>query len=83
MINLGVKFENTGLLYWTDGCLFSKHCVETAVKLARRKTIAELKIINIMTNMDEVGELPQPHLHCAELAEITLHRSAEIYLDQQ
>ena len=63
--------------YWTNGCSFSKHCVETAANLARSKTIAELRKINMVTIMDEVGQLPETHLHCAQLAESTLQGSVE------
>lgn len=85
-MEIGLKFkdgrvENTH--YWTDGCSFSQHCVEATVKLARKKTIAELKNITMMTIMEEVGQLPETHMHCAQLAEITLHQSVENYLDQQ
>ena len=69
--------------YWTNGCSFSKHCVETAATLARAKTIDELKKINMVTIMDKVGQLPETHLHCAQLAEITLQRSVANYLARQ
>ncbi|MGB3211343.1 MAG: iron-sulfur cluster assembly scaffold protein [Desulforhopalus sp.] len=69
--------------HWTNGCSFSKHCVETAAKLAQTKTLAELRKINMVSIMDEVGQLPETHLHCAQLAEITLQRSLENYLDRQ
>ncbi len=85
-MEIGLKFrdgrvENTH--HWTNGCSFSKHCVEAAVKLARTKTISELKKINMVVIMDEVGQLPETHLHCAQLAEITLQRSVDNYLDRQ
>ncbi len=66
--------------HWTNGCSFSKHCVETAVKLSRNKTVEELQKINMISIMDEVGKLPESHLHCAQLAEITLQRSVKNYL---
>ena len=69
--------------HWTNGCSFSKHCVETAAKLAQSKSISELRNINMVSIMDEVGKLPESHLHCAQLAEITLQRSVENYLERQ
>jgi hypothetical protein len=45
--------------------------------------LAELKKINMVSIMDEVGQLPETHLHCAQLAEITLQRSVENYLAGQ
>lgn len=67
--------------HWTNGCSFSKHCVETAANLARSKTAAELRKVNMVTIMDEVGKLPESHLHCAQLAELTLQRSVDNYLE--
>ena len=32
--------------------------------------------------IDRVGQLPETHLHCAQLAEITLQRSLENYLEK-
>lgn len=69
--------------HWTNGCSFSKNCVAAAAALAREKTIGEVKTINMVTIMDEVGQLPETHLHCAQLAEITLQRSVENYLARQ
>lgn len=65
---------------WTNGCSFSKHCVEAAALLANNKTVDELKKINMISIMDVTGTLPETHLHCAQLAEITLQRSVENYL---
>lgn len=83
-MEIGLKFkdgrvENTH--HWSNGCSFSKNCVQTAANLARAKTIEELKQINMVSIMDEVGQLPETHLHCAQLAEITLQRSVENYLE--
>jgi NifU-like protein involved in Fe-S cluster formation len=66
--------------FWTDGCSVSKSCVETAALLARGKAIKEVRAINMMTIMDEVGQLPDTHLHCAQLAETTLQRAVQDYL---
>jgi hypothetical protein len=43
----------------------------------------ELKKINMVSIMDEVGQLPETYLHCAQLAEITLKRSVENYMSRQ
>jgi len=85
-MEIGLKFRDGRVAdthHWTNGCSFSKHCVETAVKLARTKTVAEVRKINMVDIMDEVGQLPETHLHCAQLAEITLQRSVKDYLDRQ
>jgi NifU-like protein involved in Fe-S cluster formation len=85
-MEIGLKFRDGRVEethFWTNGCSFSKICVETAANLARSKTLAELKKINMVSIMDEVGQLPETHLHCAQLAEITLQRSVENYLAGQ
>lgn len=69
--------------HWTNGCSFSKRCVEAAAMLAHDKTITELKKINMITIMDQIGKLPETHLHCAQLAETTLQRAAKDYLAKQ
>jgi nitrogen fixation protein NifU and related proteins len=68
---------------WTNGCSLSKSCVETAAMLAQNKTAGELQFINMTTIMDVVGQLPDTHLHCAQLAEVTLHRAAQDYLSRR
>lgn len=85
-MEIGLKFKDgrvEAAHHWTNGCSFSKHCVETAANLARTKTVAELQKINMVSIMDEVGQLPETHLHCAQLAEITLQRCVDNYLDRQ
>lgn len=67
---------------WTDGCAYSKLCVEAAAMLARDKPIAEVKKINMVSIMELVGQLPETHLHCAQLAEITLQKSIEDYISK-
>ena len=67
---------------WTDGCSYSKLCVEAAAMLARDKRIDEVKKINMVSIMELVGQLPETHLHCAQLAEITLQKSLEDYLSK-
>ena len=68
---------------WTNGCSVSKMCVEAATMLARNRQISEIQKINMMTIMEEIGQLPETHLHCAQLAETTLLRAAENYLGKQ
>ncbi len=84
-MEIGLQIKDgrvTATHFWTNGCSFSKHCGEAAANLARTKTIAELQKINMVTIMDEVGQLPETHLHCAQLAEITLQRSLENYFER-
>lgn len=82
-MEIGLKFKNNKVCdthHWTNGCSFSKHCVEAAAILARNKNIEELKKINMISIMEVTGNLPETHLHCAQLAEITLQKSLENYL---
>ncbi|MFT5697409.1 MAG: nitrogen fixation NifU-like protein [Desulforhopalus sp.] len=82
-MEIGLKFQNghvSGTHSWTNGCSFSKHCVEAAVTLAQNKSVDELKKINMISIMDVTGTLPDTHLHCAQLAEITLQKSVDNYL---
>lgn len=57
---------------WTNGCSVGKMCVEAAAILARNRQISEIEKINMMTIMDQIGQLPETHLHCAQLAETNL-----------
>ena len=69
--------------YWANGCSFSKNCAAAAATLAKHKTLDELKNINMISIMDVVGQLPDTHLHCAQLAETTLQLSVKNYLANQ
>lgn len=85
-MEIALNFKNgrvTASHHWTNGCSFSQHCVETAANLAHNKTIEELKQINMVTIMEVTGQLPDTHLHCAQLAETTLHQSADNYLKKR
>ncbi len=64
---------------WTNGCSISKTCVEAAAMLARNRDISQLQKINMITIMEQVGQLPETHLHCAQLAETTLQRATKNY----
>ena len=82
-MEIGLRVEDnvvTSTHSWTDGCSYSKICVEAAAILARDRTIGEVKKINMISIMDLIGELPETHLHCAQLAETTLQKSVEDYI---
>jgi nitrogen fixation NifU-like protein len=64
----------------TNGCSISKMCVETACALARGKTVEELKKIDRAAIQEKVGNLPETHVHCALLAEMTLQKAVENYI---
>ncbi|OPY10521.1 MAG: NifU-like protein [Syntrophus sp. PtaB.Bin001] len=74
----GSKVEDTHS--WTDGCAISKMCLETAVMLARGKTLPELRKIDTAAILEKVGNLPDTHIHCAILAETTLQKALDVYV---
>lgn len=85
-MEIGLKFRDGKVEashYWTNGCSFSKRCVEAAADIAKNKSILELKNVNMVTIMDQIGKLPDTHLHCAQLAEITLQKSLSDYLENR
>ena len=68
---------------WTNGCSVSKMCVEAAAMLARNRQIDEIEKINMLTIMEQIGQLPDTHLHCAQLAETTLLRAVKDFLQKK
>lgn len=64
---------------WTNGCSYSKLCVDAAAMLAKSKSISQLQTIKVSMILEIVGNLPETHLHCAQLAEITLERAVKSY----
>lgn len=69
--------------HWTDGCSVSNQCIEATAMLARGKNVSQLKSINMMHIMELTGQLPDTHLHCAQLAETTLQRAIVDYLQKR
>ena len=63
----------------SDGCAISKQCIEAIALLTQGKTLEEIKLINMMDVIDLVGQLPESHLHCAQLAETTLQKALKDY----
>lgn len=85
-MELSLQFQDdsvTGASFWSSGCVISKQCIEAVTDMARGKTVAELKQISMDTIMDEVGKLPPTHVHCAQLAETTLHKAVADYLSRR
>jgi len=66
--------------HWTDGCSVSNQCIEAAAMLSRGKNVTELKNINMMDIMEITGQLPESHLHCAQLAETVLQKAVHNYI---
>lgn len=71
LVILGNRVTKVG--YDSDGCGVSLRCIEAAAQLCRGKTLEEIKTINMMNIMELTGTLADDHLHCAQLAETTIH----------
>ncbi len=85
-MEIGIKVEHGRVVKthcWTDGCSMSRQCVESAVRLAFDKNIKDIRSFNMTHIADEVGRIPDSHLHCAQLAEITLQRALDDYISNQ
>lgn len=81
-MEISLKFEGdkvSGVHHWTDGCSVSQQCIAGVALLARGKSCEQLKKITMMDIMELVGQLPDSHLHCAQLAETTLQRALGDY----
>lgn len=70
-------------LAWTDGCSMSKQCVEAATRLIQHRSPDEVSGVNMMQIVEEVGQIPDTHLHCAQLAETTLQHAYREYLKKR
>ncbi len=68
---------------WTDGCATSRSCIDAAARLAYGKNCKQLGKISMMDVIEELGSLPETHLHCAQLAETTLHHAVQQYHREQ
>lgn len=68
---------------WTDGCTMSRSCIDAAARLAYDKDTTELEKVTMMDVVEEVGSVPETHLHCAQLAETTLRLAIKDYQDRQ
>lgn len=63
----------------TLGCGHAISISDMICGLAEGKTLQEAKRIKFQDIADEVGEIPQPKLHCVRLAEIALKSAIKDY----
>jgi nitrogen fixation NifU-like protein len=63
----------------SSGCSISRMCAHYAGALAKGKSVDDARNINRDLIMGETGKLPETHLHCAVLAETTLHAALDSY----
>lgn len=81
-MELGFKVEE-GVIsethHSTNGCSISGQCIESAARLLLDRSPDDIKTINMMHIMDEIGCLPESHVHCAQLAETTMQKAFDNY----
>ncbi len=81
-MELSIKIEDgrvTEIHHWSNGCSISCQCIESVARLVLEKTLLDIRKMNMMHIMDDVGRLPDSHLHCAQLAETTLQKAVDDY----
>ncbi len=64
----------------TDGCEATIAVGSAVTALARGKTLMEVLAISPAVLIDDLGGLPEDHLHCSILAVGTLHNAVANYL---
>jgi len=84
IMEICLEFDNNRVVnatHWTNGCSHSYSCITTATDLAMGKSPEEI-INNIDANIiqEQIGGLPRDHMHCAILAQSSLHEAVENYL---
>jgi NifU-like protein involved in Fe-S cluster formation len=85
-MEIGLKIDQGTVVAthtWTDGCNMSKQCVESAARISFNKPVKQVRGYNMTHIIEEVGRVPEDHLHCAQLAEITLQKALDDYLSSR
>jgi nitrogen fixation NifU-like protein len=67
--------------FWTDGCGATIACGSMAAELAKGKTLGEAMSINASIIIEQLGGLPNNHIHCAGLASLTLKKALVEYIN--
>ena len=65
--------------FWTDGCGTSIACGSMVTVMAISRTVEEALKITPEDILDELGGLPEDHVHCAVLAAHTLNQALKDY----
>jgi NifU-like protein involved in Fe-S cluster formation len=85
-MEIGLKFKGDRVVntsQWSSGCTHSAGCVRAAAALAKDKTPDEIIEIDAGRIRTSVGGLPEEYLHCAKLAEETLHAALDQYMKKR
>ena len=61
--------------FLADGCGATYACGTMITKMATTKKLTEAQQINAEELLEALGGLPEDHLHCAELAVMTLREA--------
>lgn len=69
----------TDILFMTDGCGATIACGSMGTKMAKGKTLAEIKQMKDDDLIRALDGLPDENLHCARLMMGTLHRAVKEY----
>ncbi|KPA16992.1 nitrogen-fixing protein NifU [Candidatus Magnetomorum sp. HK-1] len=82
-----LTFDQSGRVHetshWTNGCGYSLTCVAAATDIARGKTPEEVMDIRADLIQQSIGGLSKDHMHCATLAEETLHTAIDNLMSSQ
>lgn len=83
-IEMYIKMNNekiTECTFHTNGCGTTIACGSMATELTRNKTFSQaLAVVSADKILRQLGGLPEPDVHCAQLAAETLRRALADYL---
>ncbi|MCK5560895.1 MAG: iron-sulfur cluster assembly scaffold protein [Thermoplasmata archaeon] len=85
-VEIYIKVEGDRIIdiqFMTDGCGATIACGSMGTKMAKGKTLAEIKKMNDDDLINALDGLPEENLHCARLMIATLHRAINKYEEQQ
>ena len=86
-MEINLTFDQNGCVndtsYWTNGCGYSLTCVAAATDLSRGKKPEEILDIRADLIANSIGGLSNDHIHCATLAEETLHAAIDNLMNSQ
>ncbi|RLE02706.1 MAG: iron-sulfur cluster assembly scaffold protein [Candidatus Aminicenantes bacterium] len=82
-----LKIQNDRIIessFFTDGCGTTIACGSMATELVEGKTFTEaLALVSTEEILKKLGGLPEPDVHCAQLAAETMRRALADYLYQK
>jgi len=70
----------TDATFLTDGCSATIACGSMLTAKVKNKTLGEAQTISAKVLIEELGGLPEDHIHCAGLAALTLKKAVMEYL---